>query len=109
ESMRYVTENGLPSTDCSVYWEKPISHSRLATSAMAAFTPTAARKYTSARCAVAQSTTATVTTLGSVGGRSTRQSPTSRATHFSVRGPCVSGAAIAVVVLTAVAAVGVGV
>ena len=60
---------------------------------MAVSTAIGARKYTSAKCAVPQSTTVTVTRLRSVGGRSATHSPTCRSIHFSVREPDVAGEA----------------
>ena len=60
---------------------------------MAVSTAIGARKYTSAKCAVPQSTTVTVTRLRSAGGRSATHSPTCRSIHFSVREPDVAGEA----------------
>jgi hypothetical protein len=85
ESMRYVTPNWLPSTGRPAYWTNPVAHARFATSLRAPSTPTGARAYTSAACGDPQSTTVTVTTLGSVGGGSARQSPGCSSTHLTVR------------------------
>src|SRR4029079_11371397 len=83
-----------PVADCvseapAVAWSTQITvHSRSAMSATAALTATGTRAYTSAAWFVAQSTIATVTTLGSFGGGSSRQSPMSRSTQLLVRGLC---------------------
>ena len=69
-----------------VYCWKPVAHWLVATSARAAFTGIGARRYASARCGWAQSTTLTITTAGSAGGGSARQSPAFRSTHFTVAG-----------------------
>src|SRR5262245_36802038 len=84
ESMRKVIENGLPSTDRPVYGANPALQSLVATMATALSTAIGARRYTSAKCAVAQSTTVTVTRLRSIGGRSATHSPTCRSIHFTV-------------------------
>src|ERR1700742_1997899 len=68
---------------------------------MAESTAIGARRYTSAKCAVAHSTTVTVTRLRSAGGRSATQSPTCRSIHFAVCVLSGTGAAVAVTVAQA--------
>src|SRR5690242_833794 len=72
-------------------------------SATAALTSTLVRRYTSAACGIAQSTTDTMTTPGSTGGGSARQSPTCRSIHFLTCGPC-AATDVAVVSATALVA-----
>src|SRR4051812_24905311 len=71
---------------------------------MAVLTANGTRRETSARCGVVQSTTATAITLGSVGGGSARQSPTSRSNQFTERaiGVGIGGATVVVVVVEVV-------
>src|SRR6202000_884149 len=97
ESIRYVMEHGVPWTGLPVYGANPALQLRLATVAMALSTAIGARRYTSAKCAVAQSTTVTVTRLRSAGGRSATHSPTCRSIHFSFRDSGGVAAALAVV------------
>jgi len=76
---------GLPLTPNPVYCVKPAPHCWLAVVDTAASTGMSARRYASAKCGVAQSTTVTVTSAGSSDGGAARQSPALRSIHFSVR------------------------
>src|ERR1700712_705092 len=96
-------------TGSPVYLVKPSLHLRSATSATAVLTASGARKYTSTRWGVEQSTTFTPTTFGSsTGGGSARQSPTSRSNQFTVRAAGVGdgGGTLVVTAVTAGAEVG---
>ena len=96
ESIRYEIVYWLLFCVIPVYWVKPAAHCWLAVLVTAASTGMSARRYASAKCGVAQSTTVTVTSAGSGDGGAARQSPALRSIHFSTRAAIVGSAGVGV-------------
>ena len=75
-----------------VYCVKPVWHCASAVSVSAVSTGMFTRRKTSAECGLAQSTTSTVTTAGSVGGGAARHSPGLSSVHRAVCAAASDGA-----------------